>query len=96
MYKLRPLMDKHSHNFRKHFVLVVKLYFDESMIAYFGPHGCKEFIRGKPIPFGYKMWCLNTPTGYLVNFDLYQGENPKGNQENEQKWESCSCACSND
>lgn len=86
MYKLRPLMDKLSYNFRKHFVPVGKLSFDESMIAYFGPHGCKQFIKGKPIRFGYKMWCLNTPTGYLVNFDLYQGKNPKGNQENEKKF----------
>ncbi|CAI6371246.1 unnamed protein product [Macrosiphum euphorbiae] len=27
---------------------------DESMVPYFGRHGCKQFIRGKPIRFGFK------------------------------------------
>ncbi len=35
----------------------------------------KQFIRGKPIRFGYKVWCLNTPQGYLINFEVYQGRN---------------------
>lgn len=29
---------------------------DESMIPYFGPNGCKQFIKGKSIRFGYKAW----------------------------------------
>ena len=29
---------------------------DESMIPYFGRHGTKQYIHGKPIKFGYKMW----------------------------------------
>lgn len=37
-------------------------------------HGCKDFLRGKPIRFGYKAWCLNTDFEYLVNFDIYQGK----------------------
>lgn len=86
MWKLRPLMNKLSQNFRKHFVSVPNLSFDESMIAYYGPHGCKQFIRGKPIRFGYKMWSLNTPRGYLINFDVYQGKNPRSNEENEKKF----------
>ncbi|KAG8231009.1 hypothetical protein J437_LFUL010025 [Ladona fulva] len=36
--------------------------------------------QGKPIRFGYKVWFLNTDTGYLVNFDLYQGKNPFSNE----------------
>ena len=43
------------------------------MIKYYGKHGCKQFIRGKPIRFGYKAWCLNQTNGYLVNLELYQG-----------------------
>ncbi|KAF2888976.1 hypothetical protein ILUMI_17197, partial [Ignelater luminosus] len=46
---------------------------DESMIPYFGRNGCKQFIRGKPIRFGYKAWVLAQPSGYCVNFDIYQG-----------------------
>ena len=43
------------------------------MIKYYGKHGCKQFICGKPIRFGYKAWCLNQTNGYLVNLELYQG-----------------------
>ena len=45
---------------------------DESMIPYFGGHGTKQFIRGKPIRFGYKMWALTTPSGYLSQIEPYQ------------------------
>ena len=34
---------------------------DESMVSYFGRHGCKRFMRNKPIKFGYKIWIASTP-----------------------------------
>ena len=43
------------------------------MIPYFGRHGAKQFLRGKPIRFGYKMWCLCDRLGYLIQCDPYQG-----------------------
>ncbi|KAG8234891.1 hypothetical protein J437_LFUL013719 [Ladona fulva] len=55
--------------------------FDESMIPYFGCHGCKQFIRGKPIRFGYKFWCGATRLGYICWFQPYQGKNPNTNYE---------------
>ena len=33
---------------------------DESMISYYGKHSAKQFIRVKPIRFGFNLWCLNT------------------------------------
>ena len=44
------------------------------MIPYFGKHFAKQFIRGKPIRFGYKMWALCSNGGYLLLFDLYMGK----------------------
>lgn len=44
--------------------------YDESMMKYFG---CKQFIRGKPISFGYKVWSVNSKEG-LMNLEIYQGE----------------------
>lgn len=38
--------------------------YDESMIKYYGSQPCKQFIRRKPIGVGYKMWLLNTTSGY--------------------------------
>ncbi|XP_070203535.1 piggyBac transposable element-derived protein 3-like [Littorina saxatilis] len=57
---------------------------DESMIPYYGGHGAKQFIRGKPIRFGYKTWVLATPLGYCVQFEPYQGAN--GRQANADEY----------
>ena len=46
---------------------------DESMVPYFGRHGAKQFIRGKPIRYGYKFWCGGPSTGYLSWLEPYQG-----------------------
>jgi len=81
MWKLCRLINRLKSNFLKNFRPSPQLDYDESMVAYFGRHGCKQFIRGKPIRFGYKVWSLNNPMGYLVNFEIYQGKNPYSNTE---------------
>uniref|UniRef100_A0A674BM32 PiggyBac transposable element-derived protein domain-containing protein n=1 Tax=Salmo trutta TaxID=8032 RepID=A0A674BM32_SALTR len=48
---------------------------DESMIRYYGRHGCKQFIRGKPIRFGYKLWRLASSSGYMYHMEPYGGSN---------------------
>jgi DNA excision repair protein ERCC-6 len=55
--------------------------FDESMVPYFGHHGCKQYIRGKSIRFGYKFWCGATCLGYICWFQPYQGKNPNAKHE---------------
>ena len=47
---------------------------DESMIPYFGRHPTKQSMRNKPVRFGFKMYCLNQPSGYLIYCDPYQGK----------------------
>jgi len=86
MWKLRPLMKLIKQNFLDNFRPVQQLDYDESMVAYYGRHSCKQFIRGKPIRFGYKVWCVNTFTGYLINFEVYQGKNPNANQDYEERF----------
>ena len=71
--KVRPLMDHLSMKFVDTFC-GEELDVDESMVLYYGRHGCKQFIRNRPIRFGYKIWCLNAPLGYLVKFIPYQGK----------------------
>lgn len=83
-WKLRPLMDKIKERFLTNFVPEEHISYDETMIKYYGHHGCKQFIRGKPIRFGFKMWSLNTSSGYLINFNLYQGKDPNENQQASQ------------
>ncbi|KAG5886607.1 hypothetical protein JTB14_001031 [Gonioctena quinquepunctata] len=89
MYKLRPSTDYLKNKFLEHFVPEPNLSYDESMIRYYGRHGCKQFIHGKPIRFGYKIWCLNKPFGYLVNFEIYQGKNPRAKNDYELYFGKC-------
>jgi len=48
---------------------------DESMVPYYGRHGTKQFIRGKPIRWGYKFWTGSNKHGYIEWFEPYQGAN---------------------
>ena len=47
------------------------------MEPYFGHHGMKQFIRGKPIRYGFKFWCLARSDEFLVKFDPYTGAGDK-------------------
>lgn len=89
MWKLRPITDHIKSKMIQHFHPEQNLSYDESMIAYFGKHGCKQFIKGKPLRFGYKVWSLCTPNGYIVNFEIYQGKNPRSNPLYEEKFGKC-------
>ena len=72
--KLRPIIKLLNQKFQRHSPNEEFYSFDESMCEYYGRHGCKQFLRGKPIRFGFKIWCGTTPLGYLIWFDPYQGK----------------------
>ena len=45
------------------------------MVEYYGRHFIKQFIRGKPIRFGYENWAMCcSDTVYCFNFDLNEGK----------------------
>ncbi|KAJ8887505.1 hypothetical protein PR048_013720 [Dryococelus australis] len=44
---------------------------DDSTIPYFGRHSAKQFIRGKPIRFSYKLWVVADPAGYIFHLNPY-------------------------
>ena len=85
-YKLRPLIAHLQKKFMEHFIPSQSVSHDEAMVKYFGKHSCKQSIRNKPIRFGYKMWCHNTPSGYLQAFDPYQGKTYRGNENMEYEF----------
>lgn len=74
LYKLRPLITELNNKFKMHGGLEENLSIDESMIPYYGRHYAKQFIKGKPIRFGFKNWALCTSSGYNVAFDIYMGK----------------------
>ncbi|KAK3717501.1 hypothetical protein RRG08_063118 [Elysia crispata] len=70
--KVRPLFSLMNECFQKYFQQKENLSVDESMIQYFGRHSAKQFIKGKPIRYGYKIWILTTSLGYAINLIPYQ------------------------
>lgn len=50
---------------------------DEAMVPYYGHHGCKQYIHGKPIRYGYILWTGTTRLGYVLWCDPYQGASPE-------------------
>ena len=47
---------------------------NESLMPSYGRHGTKQFVRGKLIRFGFKLWCLCSPDGYLIHAEPYSGK----------------------
>ena len=72
--KLRLLIKILNQKLQRHSPNKEFYSFDESMCEYDGRHGHTQFLRGKPIRFGFKIWCGITPLGYLIWFDPYQGK----------------------
>lgn len=75
--KVRPLVDILNANYLKYGVFRHHLSIDEQMVPYFGRHSAKMFLKGKPVRFGFKMWCLTSSDGYLYQFIPYGGRNPQ-------------------
>ena len=74
MSKIQPLYEMLNQNLKQHGVFHQQLSVDESMVPYYGRHSTKQFIRGKPIRFGYKIWALCGVDGYPYKLKLYQGK----------------------
>lgn len=73
MFKLRKLSDVLIKKFNQFGVFHENISIDESMVKYYGRHSAKQFIRGKPVRFGYKNWVAASSSGYCYSFDIYCG-----------------------
>lgn len=47
---------------------------DEIMVAFKGKSSLKQYIRGKPNPWGFKLWGRAGASGVLYDFNVYQGK----------------------
>ena len=73
-FKVRPLLDIINRSFQQYGVFQERLAVDEMIVRYYGHNSLKQFIRGKPIRFGYKLWAICGSDGYCHKFDLYCGK----------------------
>ncbi|XP_012928626.1 piggyBac transposable element-derived protein 1 isoform X2 [Heterocephalus glaber] len=69
--KLRPLIRQMNKNFLLYAPLEEHYCFGKSMCECFDTD---QFLNGKPLRIGYKIWCGTTIQGYLVWFEPYQEE----------------------
>ena len=75
-YKVRPMFDLPNSNFKKYFT-TNNYSIDETIVPFYRKHCTKQFIRERPIPFGFKLWCLALRDGYLLHAEPYCGSNTK-------------------
>ena len=54
---------------------------DESVVPYYGRHGCKQYIQNKAVKFGYKLWVAATALGYGIQFYPYAGKDDNYNKD---------------
>lgn len=71
--KVTPFNNMLNERFMQFGIFTHNLSIDEQMIAYYGRHSCKMFIKSKPIRFGFKYWDLCSAEGYLYCFFPYAG-----------------------
>lgn len=75
-FKIRPFIDMINTNYRQWGIFEKNLSIDEMMVRYYGHHTLKQYMRGKPIRFGYKLWAMCGDSGFCYNFSLYCGKEP--------------------
>ena len=71
-YKVRPLFSNLNQKLEI-FKNGNSISIDESMVPYFGFHGSKQYMKGKPHKFGFKMWVACTPDGIPLFVEPYCG-----------------------
>lgn len=80
-YKIRPVMNHLNESFQKALNNTVTQSIDEHMIKFKGHNAMKQYIKNKPVKWGFKMWCrCDATTGYLFEFDLYTGKRISGTE----------------
>lgn len=78
-YKIRPVLDHFNESFQNAMSNTKTQAIDEHMIKFKGHNIMRQYIKNKPVKWGFKMWCrADSSTGYLFQFDLYTGRKQGG------------------
>jgi hypothetical protein len=73
LWKIRPWLTMMRDNCLK-IVPEEHCSVDEMMCQYQGRTSpIRQYIKGKPHPWGFKVWCRAGTNGILYDFDVYQG-----------------------
>ena len=72
--KVRPLFNSIDQQCLLSYQPTQHISVDDSILTYFGRHGAKQYIHGKPIKFGNKLWVMATPLAFYSQFSPYTGK----------------------
>ncbi|KRZ02428.1 PiggyBac transposable element-derived protein 3, partial [Trichinella zimbabwensis] len=79
--KILPMYENMGKCLRQFGIFCEAFSIDESMAPYYGHHGCKTFIRGKPIRFEFKVWTMASFSCYPYVMKIYAGKETDKNKE---------------
>ena len=75
MFKVRSMIDRANDKFASIYKPKQHISVDEAMIQFNGRHSAKQYVRGKPIQWGFKVWvCAESSSGYALQVEIYQGK----------------------
>ena len=72
-HKVRPIFDIINSASKKYLPITEYVSVDEMMVPYFGKSPWKQFIKGKPIRSGFKIWAICSSDGYTIHLEPYAG-----------------------
>ena len=74
-FKVRPVLNHFNVSFINGMTATAEQSIDEHMVKFKGHNILKQYVKGKPVQWGFKLWCrCDSKTGYLFQFDLYTGK----------------------
>ena len=75
LLKPKPLMNELQLACEAYFLPGQNISIDERMVAFKGRIGMKQYIKGKPAKWRFKLWILaSSDSGYTFKFQVYTGK----------------------
>ena len=74
-FKVTPMIDHLNKNFAEVLSNDKEQSIDEHIVNFKGRCGMEQYIKSKPIKWGFKFWFrCSSKTGYLYQMDIYLGK----------------------
>ena len=81
--KVRPLLDHLNECCQLYFQPSRQIAINERMVKSKGRFPMRQYIKTKPVKWGFKLWCLcDSATGYTWCFSVYRGKQGETRSEN--------------